>query len=267
MLLAPNDGWIATSFRSLPDFALTRASTLAEARQALIANPGATFFSGGTDLVARFNEGFAPQHAIDVSRVEELQTIVERDNHLVIGAGVSHYAGSRHPLVREKLPGFASAWARIANVRIRMSATLGGNVMARRTRYEGAILLSALAASLQLFTSEGERSLPVEAIWRDDFPPSALLTEIRIPLRPGLAFDYERSMRPVMTQALAMDGAGNGRLVTATEFTTPRILHFNSETPPHFAPYAVSDPVASDAYLNQVAGVFLQRQLQRLKTA
>jgi len=189
-----------------------------------------------------------------------------RDGALVIGAGVTHYDGARHDLVRSVLPGFAQAWARLANVRVRMSATIGGNVTARRTRYEAAILLSALGAQLQFAAPQGEVSMACENIWSATLPQGALLYEIRIPLRDGLALDYERSMRPVMTQALALDAAGQGRLVTATEFTRPRVLDVQAAGgPPVYTPYAAGDPVAGDRYLNHVAQVFSVRQFERLQ--
>lgn len=260
-------GLVASSFRTLPRFKVVRASSVAEASEALASSPTAVVLAGGTDLPARFNEGFAPTVVVDISRVAELKQVEARDSALHIGAGVTHAAGSTHPLVREKLPSFAAAWARIANVRIRMSATIGGNLMARRTRYEGAILLSALGARLQLLNSG--RAIELDVTDTFDTPAGAFLTGIVIPLRPGLRLDYERSMRPVMTQAVALDSHGDGRVVTATEFVKPRVLALSASKVTHggSAPETFGDPVASDAYIARMRNVFLQRQLARMVTA
>lgn len=255
-------GLIATSFRSLPAFGVTVASSIPHAIEALAQHENAAVLSGGADLVAQFNEGFAPAHLVDISRIEALKKITLRDDCLMIGAGVTHQQGSSDPLVKTAIPGFASAWRKIANVRIRMSATIGGNLMARRTRYEGAILLSALAARLQFEYIGGSLEIAAGDIWDAALPAGALLTAIRIPLRVGLRLDYERSMRPVMTQALALDEKGHGRLVTSTEFTRPRILEISAAG--SYQPYAIGDPVASDDYLNHIAGVFMRRQFARL---
>lgn len=255
-------GLIATSFRSLPAFGVTVARDIGEAVRALAAHDGAAVLSGGADLVAQFNEGFAPTHLVDISRIDAMKSIEHRNGCLWIGACVTHQQGSASAVVQSTIPGFAGAWRKIANVRIRMSATIGGNLMARRTRYEGAILLSALAARLQFESANGPCDIAVEDIWDAVLPAGALLTAIRIPLRDGLRLDYERSLRPVMTQALAIDLEGIGRLVTATEFTRPRPLDISPGA--GYQPYAIGDPVAGDDYLNHTAGVFMRRQLARL---
>lgn len=267
MFNAPDAGLIATSFRSLPAFGVTKATSVEQAIRALQVHADAAVLSGATDLVARFNEGFMPSHIVDINSIAELKQIVDNDQEIIIGAGVTHEKGSEHAGLRARLPGFAWAWSRISNVRIRMSATLGGNIMSCRTRYEGSILLSALAAKLRFSSPDGNFEMAAEDIWINTLPMASILTHIVIPLRAGLVFDYERSMRPIMTQALAIDGAGHGRIVTATEYVRPHIREIrhdeiqSAETTKH----AYGDPVASDRYINQVSEVFLSRQLQRLK--
>ena len=268
MRLVETAGFVASSFRTLPRFRLVRATGVAEALDALASAPDVAILAGGTDLPARFNEGFAPSTVVDISRIEPLKRIEHRDGALVIGAGVTHADGAIHPLIREHLPSFGRAWSGIANVRIRMSATLGGNLMARRTRYEGAILLTALGARVRLTmpSAEQESEVPIETC---AFPDGALLTAIVIPLRKGLHLDYERSLRPVMTQAVAVDASGDGRVVTATEFIRPRLQSLRGGTlAATSAPSAVfGDPVASDDYLRRMQGVFLARQLERMRAA
>ena len=262
-------GLVACSFRTLPRFRLVRAGSIGEAVDALAAAERPAVLAGGTDLPARFNEGFAPSVMVDVAAVPGLRAIDIVGGMLSIGAAVTHEAGSTHPLVRQHLPGFAATWARIANVRIRMSATLGGNLMARRTRYEGAILLTALSARLRFATTDGETEIPAEDIWTAKLSSAALLTAILIPLRAGLEFDYERSLRPIMTQAVARDATGRGRVVTATEHVVPQILELDAGSPPEakFATRAFADPVTGDAYLRRASGIFLARQLQRMGAA
>ena len=261
-------GFIASSFGTLPRFRLVRATTVAEALDALASADDVAILAGGTDLPARFNEGFAPSTVVDISRIEPLQRIELRDGALVIGAGVTHAFGATHPLIREHLPSFGRAWSGIANVRIRMSATLGGNLMARRTRYEGAILLTALGARARLSTPSVRDGveLPIELC---SFPDGVLLTAIVIPLRKGLRLDYERSLRPVMTQAVALDASGEGRVVTATEFIRPRVQNLRGGTlaATSASPAVFGDPVTSDDYLRRMQGVFLARQLERMRAA
>jgi carbon-monoxide dehydrogenase medium subunit len=264
MQVVAGGGVVATSYRTLPRFKAVRAASIAEAVVALREADRPAVLAGGTDLPARFNEGFQPTHLIDISRIPDLRRISVENDCLVIGASVTHAQGSANPEVQRCIPGFASAWARIANVRIRISATLGGNVMARRTRYEGAIFLTCLDARLRVATTTGVTEQPIEAIWSGE-APRGLLTHIVIPLLPGLRLDYERSLRPIMTQALCIDAQGNGRVVTATEHVVPRVSTVVNGIPDSaFAHASYGDPVTGDAYINRVARVLADRQLARL---
>lgn len=264
--LVPGAGLIATSFRTLPAFRLVRAATIHDAVDALAHSARPAILAGGTDLPARFNEGFAPSDMIDISRLHDLRRVSLAGNALEIGAAVTHAAGSSDGLVRRHLPSLSQAWSRIANVRIRFSATIGGNLMARRTRYEGAILLTALQARLRMQSTSGISEMPVEDIWTAGVSGDVLLTHIVIPLRKGIRIDYARDLRPMMTQAVTLDDDGSGRVVTATEHVVPqaRVLASTGADPVH-GELDLIDPVTGAAYLRRASAALLQRQLERMR--
>ncbi len=269
MKYTPSCGLIASSFRSLPPFELMRPSSVAEAVSALTSAERPAVLAGGTDLPARFNEGFAPSRLVDISRIEPLRQIVSEAGTLSIGAMVTHAEGANHPVIAQLLPTFGAAWSRIANVRVRMSATLGGNVMAGRARYEGLILLTAMGASLVFATPSGERIVALDGQRQLPSAQDGLLTGVRIPLQRSMRVDYERSLRPILTQAVAVDADGNGRVVTATEHVAPRVETLERWRPAggQLASQAFGDPVTSDTYLNQVRAVLFDRQIARLGAA
>ena len=265
-------GLLATSARTLPPFHLVRARSVEDVVAALADAASPAILAGGTDLPARFNEGFEPSHLIDVSRLDALSKITLQDNALHIGALVTHAAGASDALVQKHVPGFAAAWKRIANVRIRLRATLGGNLMARRARYEGAILLCALDARLRFAGGGAPLEMKVtEFINAPPAPtPARFLTGIDIPLRPGLRLDYDRSLRPVMTQALALADDGYARVVLATEYIQPQMMQLSAgvmaaaETAHDALPEELGDPVTSSSYLRHTGRVLLRRQLARM---
>jgi len=263
MRLVEDCGYIATSFRTLTPCRAHRPLSVDDAVAAAVTADVPCVVAGGSDLPAKFNAGFTPTDLIDVSGIGELKVVEQDAVGLVIGACVTHYEGAAHPLVRDYAPGFAAAWRKIANVRIRFSATIGGNLMARCTRYEGAILLSALGARARLQGPSGAFEIPVEDVGTADLAKGSLLTAVVLPPRRRLRFDYERSMRPIMTQAVAVDDDGFGRVVTATEFVPPAVRRFDGMRPPH-DPIDLNDPVASSSYLRRVSDVFLSRQLARI---
>ena len=160
--------------------------------------------AGGTDLVAQYNEGLAPLSLIDISRIDAIKQLRQQDGVWHIGALVTHHRGSSDAGLRTLVPGFAHAWSRIANPRIRYRGTLGGNLMAGRTRYEGVLLLQSLEAKLNFTTSTGIEQAPVDSLLQRGVAGRGMLTSIELDARDLLAFDYERSLRPLMTQALAV---------------------------------------------------------------
>jgi hypothetical protein len=137
--------------------------------------------------------------------------------------------------------------------------------MARRTRYEGAILLSALGARMRLRTASGDTEIAVEHMWSTPLPRAALLTAIVIPLRQGLVLDYARDLRPIMTQAVVLEDDERGRVVSATEYLIPRVYTLERGNAALVeGEIELNDPVTGGAYLKRVSATLLDRQLIRM---
>jgi hypothetical protein len=139
--------------------------------------------------------------------------------------------------------------------------------MARRTRYEGSILLSALSARARLRTMNGETELPVEELWSTNLTARALLITIVIPLRRDLRLDYARDLRPIMTQALGLEHSGPARLVIGTEHIVPKVftLPQTENVAAIWSGMDYADPVTSSSYLRKVSAALLARQLERMR--
>jgi carbon-monoxide dehydrogenase medium subunit len=259
-------------------------ATAEEAVDILNSAVNPSLLAGGTDLCAQFNEGFAPGVLINLGGIQALRKIEVVDDALSIGAMVTHFEGARHQDVKRLLPGFSEAWARIATVRVRMSATIGGNLMARRTRYEGALLLTALGAGMRLLSANGPYEADAESLWHSDLAPRSLLLSIRIPVEQSSSFHYARALRPAMTQAVCVKHGVHGytgRLVVATEFLPPVALPLDltkARTCEDIAaqakqiaretlralPASFADACVSNEYAREVSEVILRRQLQAI---
>jgi len=134
----------------IPDFSTLRPRSLLEARHMLDGEPDTMAIAGGLDIVNRMKEGLAPRRLVMLAGIENIDVIrlsPEQDG-IDVGAGVCHDALANSELVRALLPDLAHCWERIANIRIRMQGTVAGNLLALMSGYEGAVLLSALDASL-----------------------------------------------------------------------------------------------------------------------
>ena len=157
-LLAP------ASFAPEADLAYKLPQTLAELLQLRAAHPKAQLVAGCTDVglwVTKQHRQF--DQVIDLTQVAELRQINDQPQHLLIGAAVS-LADAYAALVqgRPQLHNFAS---RFAGLPVRNSGTLGGNIANGSPIGDSMPLLIALGASVVLMRENGQRELPLEALY------------------------------------------------------------------------------------------------------
>src|SRR3954471_23895898 len=103
---------------TVPPFDYERATDL---KAALAAGAeGATFIHGGTELLPAMSMGLlAPERVVSLRSVAELRVCREEEQHLVVGAGLTHRDIARDPLVREHAPLLAEVADGVGNVRVR----------------------------------------------------------------------------------------------------------------------------------------------------
>lgn len=149
----------------LAPFAIHRATSIEEA-STLVEEHGeeAAFYAGGTELLLLMKLGFAAfGHLVDVKPIAELGTIEPSARGLRIGGTVTHREIERSPLVLEGWPELARMEHDVANVRVRATGTLGGNLAFADPHSDPATFLLAAGATVELARGERRRSLPVEA--------------------------------------------------------------------------------------------------------
>jgi 4-hydroxybenzoyl-CoA reductase subunit beta len=114
---------------ALPDFALIKPKTLAEAVAAREAHPTARCLGGGTDLVVNIRRGIeAPPLLIDLNAIAELKAIRADAEALELGSAVTLSALASHPGILAHYPVVAEAAHSIAGPTHREMGTLGGNL-------------------------------------------------------------------------------------------------------------------------------------------
>ena len=270
-------GLVPASARSLPPLKLYRPRSIAQVMEVLVNAEDPVLLAGGTDLVAAFNEGLRPAALVSLAQVEELRAVHDTGQGLRIGAGATHHAGSANAVVLAQAPGLAQAWSSIANPRIRFSATIGGNLMARRTRYEASLLLTAAQATLVFATPGGVVRCTPQSLWADGPLDRSLLVAIEIQTAELVDYFYERSMRPLLTLAVGLRRSGEEIelfCAVATEYLQPTLLELKvrasdlaahgqdvarelfKQLPPSFA-----DPVVTHHYAQTAGAVLLARRL------
>jgi carbon-monoxide dehydrogenase medium subunit len=279
MYLHDPAGVIAASYRDVPPFEVIVPVSVEDAVAAMADAETPVPYAGGTDLCGAVREGKPIGSLIWLKPLEMLRGARIEDKLLRIGALTTHAEGAASEAARA-VPGLAEAWSKMGKMRIRLSGTAGGNLMARHTRYELSTLLTALGGRTYFAAPGGEADLSPADIWAGGEPDRSILTHIGIPLAPDLRLDYDRSLRPIMTQALATwtDSAGQARAraVIATEFLRPVALDVDlagtgakaiaaaafTALPSDFA-----DPATGNGYLRQAGTALLARQLARMEVA
>jgi len=171
-------------------FELHRPESLAEVFD-LIETHGddATVLAGGTELLITLKTRVLRyDHVIDLKRVPGLSEVVLKDGFLSIGALATHHQLANHPLVLEHFPVYARLSEHVANIRVRVAGTLGGNLCFAESHADPPAMLCALGARLRLASKDGERYLPMEDFIIDEFMTERgddeLLLAVEIPLLP-----------------------------------------------------------------------------------
>ena len=158
----------------IPRFSLDRPGTLEEAFDAFATAGGdAAYIAGGTELLQVMKMGFAQfDTLIDLKRIADLQGVsIADDGSLWIGAATTHREIEQSQVVRTALPALSGLEREVANVRVRNTGTLGGNLAFAEPHSDPATLLVACGATIRLAGRGGSRTLPM-----DEFVVGPLVT-------------------------------------------------------------------------------------------
>jgi CO/xanthine dehydrogenase FAD-binding subunit len=165
-----------------------RPRSLGSALEALAAAPR-TVLAGGTDYYpARVGEP-CDEDILDITALDELRGIAERDDHWRIGALTSWSA-----LRRAELPpwfrGLQLAAREVGGEQIQNAGTVGGNLCNASPAADGVPPLLALDATLELASLEGVQRLPLDAFILGNrqtaLRPDQLLSAVLVP-KPAAA--------------------------------------------------------------------------------
>jgi carbon-monoxide dehydrogenase medium subunit len=264
---ATDAGWISRTHRAIAPFRLQRPSTPAEAIAALTGTPDASIIAGGIDLIRRMRGGDTAGTLIDLSALPALRAIEDRGDFIRVGALATHWDVETSALLAARLATFQAAWTTIGNVRIRMTGTVGGNLMAAERAYDGPVLLGAIGANLVFLTGAGEISLPASSAPRD-YPDRALLTAIDIPVSMTARLGFDRSLKPVVSVAVGLDGdvvsVGVGCAHTSPFFWSGQIDDMEDALSAAL-PDPIDNPMGGAAYRRRMVGVLSRRLVDRLR--
>ncbi len=174
-------------FYKLPRFNYYRVTSLNEALKLVNELEDFKVVAGGTDLVMDLKiKRYLPKNIIDISRVKELDYIVDEGDRIRIGALTRLQEIVDSPIIREKAYVLVEAVNQMASWQIRNIATIGGNLCNASPAADTAPPLYVLNAELKLISVEGERIVPVTKFFhgprKTELKKNELLAEIIIPV-------------------------------------------------------------------------------------
>lgn len=192
------------------------APTTLEEALGLIAG-GAKPLAGGMSLIPLMKLRLsAPDHVVDLSRIEGLDRISEQDGELRIGAMVTHYALESSAVIRSRCPLLAETAAAIGDVQVRNMGTIGGSVAHSDPAADYPAALMALQAQILVASQSGVRTVPYADFVVDTFltalEPGEIVKEIIVPVEEtGRGTAYQKMSHPASGFAIVGIAARVGR--------------------------------------------------------
>jgi carbon-monoxide dehydrogenase medium subunit len=281
-------------------FHIHQPRTVSEASQ-MLAELGeeGRLYAGGTELLlAMKHDLLRYQHLVDVKTIPGLDKIEAHASSIFIGSSVTHRVIERSPLVKEKLPVLGEMEANVANVRVRATGTIGGNLCFAEPHSDPATLLIALEATAKIEGKNGARTVKIDQLitgaYETSLGPDELLTGLEIPVLPkshrAAYVKFQTHERPTLGLALVLEvddreqSISRARAVVGSVSATPaRSDETDSllvgdqrqvETQLARAGQALAqaaDPVddlqGSGEYKRHLVGVFLKRAFIKALTA
>jgi carbon-monoxide dehydrogenase medium subunit len=150
----------------------------------------ARVIAGGTALVTMMRQRLvSPGYLVSLREITGLDRIEAANGGLRIGALATHRDVETSPLVRERIPVLAETFRRVASVRIRHMATVGGALAHADPNQDPPVTLIALGARVEIRGAGGDRELPVDEFFRDYYEsalePGEVVTGVVVPRLPA----------------------------------------------------------------------------------
>ena len=184
----------------------------------------ARIIAGGHSLLPMMKLRLAnPEHLIDINDLHELSYIREEGDELRIGALTRHVDLLKSDLLAARFPAFRDAEQVIADPVVRNRGTIGGSLCQADAAEDLSAVCSALKAKAVIRGTQGERVVGLDEFHIGPYMTAVgdgeMLTEVRLPLRPGAGSAHEKVERRAGDWAVAAASAAlwieNGTIAEA----------------------------------------------------
>lgn len=144
-------------------FQYHRPTTVEGVCELLAEHPEAEVMAGNQSLgIVMGNRLSAPDHVVDINRVEELAFLDVTEAEVAVGAMTRHKDIEQAGELKESLPILPEAAEQIAGPSVRSRGTLGGSIGEADPAGNYPTVAVALDAEIHLVSTDGERSVPAQ---------------------------------------------------------------------------------------------------------
>ena len=174
--------------------------------------PEARVIAGGHSLLPMMKLRLAnPEHLIDINDLAELAYIRREGDEIRVGALTRHVDLLKSALLAEHLPLVRDAEEVIADPVVRNRGTIGGSLCQADAAEDLSAVCTAARAQVVIRGGDGERVVGMEGFHVGPFMTAVsdgeILTEVRLPVRPGGGSAHEKVERRAGDFAIAAASA------------------------------------------------------------
>jgi aerobic carbon-monoxide dehydrogenase medium subunit len=144
---------------------------------------------GGTTLIILMKQrALYYPYLVDLQSIPGLDQISRESDGVRIGALATHRTVELAPLIRQAFPAIAEAFSQIGNVRVRQTASVGGNLAHADYRLDPPPPLLVLGTMVNAMGPNGSRTIPIKDFFRGLYEtalePGELIVDVKIPFMP-----------------------------------------------------------------------------------
>jgi len=154
--------------------------------------------AGSTALTIMLrNRLIDPSVLVSIGRLPGLNEITSDAGQLRLGALATHRDVERSPIAKERIPVLTDTFHKVANVRVRNVATVGGVVAEADYASDPPAVFLALDAEIEAQGPDGKRTIPASefflSFYTTALAQNEIVTAVRVPVpQPGTRAVYEK---------------------------------------------------------------------------
>jgi CO/xanthine dehydrogenase FAD-binding subunit len=169
--------------------------------------------AGGTDLLVQMKSGMRePGTIVDVKKIPEMVSIIEKKGAFTIGAATPAAVIGEHEELRKTWPGVVEAINLIGSTQVQGRASAGGNLCNASPAADSIPALVAAGCVVRVQGPDGKRDVPVEKFnvgpGKTSLKAGEIVVSLTLPKRPKDSSDAYLRLIPRTEMDIAVVGVG-----------------------------------------------------------